>query len=144
MEDQTLKLRRKQYALSLESVVEHYNGVRVNETLVGKIRSSKMDEITYPNLSELRLSHSIERPKVYDKDNNEIPHSNNNFATWLETIQKEAKDIMNKNKFFEKEEKEYQERMKAKHQEEALKKKREFLEQYGLLPKVPQQLEVLV
>ena len=127
------ELRREYYAQSLRTVTQYYNGVRINETIVGKLRAARMDEIQEPNIENIRIEKSVPRPTVYDKL--EKKEKEISFIGWMELVRSEAKDVVNKNLLYEKEEKEYQEKIKIKMQEEALRKKKEFLSNYGLLTK---------
>ena len=132
------EIRKEQYVQSLKTITEHFNGVRVNETLLGRIRSAKMDDVYEVNNKNIKLQSSVPRPKVFttDKDGKQIEVSfDNNLFGWFDFIREEAKRVINKNKQYAEEEKKYQEELKTKHNEKALKEKREFLINYGLLPK---------
>jgi hypothetical protein len=127
------ELRKERYAESLKTVTEFYNGVRINETLVGKIRATRMDEVFHRNTDNIKIESSIPRPTVYDKE--EKVEKEITFLGWMELVRDEARAIINKNLSFDKQEKEYQENAKKKMQEEALERKRVFLTNYGLLTK---------
>ena len=116
---------QEQYRKSFDEITEHYNGVRVNQTLLGKIRSAKMDEITESSNIDIKVQSSVQRPKDFGTD----------VFAWLEDVKKQAKEIMNKNNQYAQEEKEYQEKLKQKVQEDALKRRKEFLIGYGVLSK---------
>ena len=116
---------QEQYRKSFDEITEHYNGVRVNKTLLGKIRSAKMDEITESSNIDIKLQSSVPRPKDFGTD----------IFAWLDDVKKQAKEIMNRNKQYAQEEKEYQEKLKQKVQEEALMRRKEFLISYGVLAK---------
>jgi len=116
---------QEQYYNSLDTITEHYNGVRINHTLLGKIRSAKMDEIIEVKTNTIKVHSFVPRPKDFGTD----------VFAWLDDVKKEAKNVMNKLNEFKKEEKEYQEQLKIKTQEDALKRRKEFLIEYGLLNK---------
>ena len=116
---------QEQYRKSFDEITEHYNGVRVNKTLLGKIRSAKMDEITESSNIDIKLQSSVPRPKDFGTD----------VFAWLDDVKKQAKEIMNRNNQYAQEEKEYQEKLKQKVQEEALMRRKEFLISYGVLAK---------
>jgi hypothetical protein len=125
------ELKQEQYILSLQTITEHYNGVRINETLVGRIKGMRMTEVDCvvsesdaPKVPTLR---SVPRPKTFGS----------NLMAWMDEVRQEAKAVINKNKQYEKEEKEFQEQLKTEKNNKALKERREFFVNYGLLPKVP-------
>lgn len=129
--------QNKEYVESLNKVVTHSNGVRVYEDLAAKIRSIRMNDIIVPpNLyaPKLQIQKSVPRPKRYDKDGKEIPFENNLFV-WRDEINKEAKELINKNREFEEQEKEYLEKVKREKQNKALEESRKFFQEYGVLPK---------
>jgi hypothetical protein len=125
------ELKREQYIKSLRTITEHYNGVRINETLVGRIKVMRMTEVDCivtesddePKFPTLR---SVPRPKTFG----------NNLMAWMDEVRKEAKDVINKNRQYEKEEKEFQEQIKTEKNNKALQERREFFINYGLLPKI--------
>lgn len=121
----TQELIEEQYRKNFDEITEHYNGVRVNQTLLGKIRSAKMDEITESTNTDIKLQSSVPRPKDFGTD----------LFAWLSDVRNEAKEVMNKLNKYRAEEKEYQEKLKQKVQEEALKRRKEFLIGYGVLAK---------
>jgi gas vesicle protein len=121
----TRDIIQEQYRKSFDEITEHYNGVRVNLTLLGKVRSAKMDEITESSNINIKVQSSIPRPKDFGTD----------VFAWLDDVKKQAKEIMNRNKQYAQEEKEYQEQLKTKMQEQALKKRHEFFVEYGVLAK---------
>ncbi len=125
----------EQYLKSLDEITQHYNGVRVNETLLGKIRAAKMDDITESEMlflkshnsvnQDIKLQSSVPRPKDYGT----------NIIAWITDVKNQAKEIMNKNNHYSKEEKEYEEQLRLIVQTEALQRRKEFLIQYGVLDK---------
>jgi len=121
----TKELIQEQYRKSFDEITEHYNGVRVNLTLLGKVRSAKMDEVCENKSINIKVRSSIPRPKDFGTD----------VFAWLDDVKKQAKEIMNRNKQYAQEEKEYQEQLKIKMQEEALRKRHEFFVEYGVLAK---------
>lgn len=100
--ESTKEVIQKQYEKSLDEITQHYNGVRVNQTLVGKIRSAKMDEITESSNINIKVQSSVPRPKDFGTD----------LFAWINDVRNEAKDVMNKLNKYRQEEKEYQERLK--------------------------------
>ncbi len=94
--------------------------------LSAELRMSEVDcsfdESTEPKIA---THSSVPRPKSFGTD----------LFAWLEEVRKEAKAVINKNIQYEKEEKEYQEKLKTENNEKALKERREFLVNYGLLSK---------
>jgi hypothetical protein len=129
---------QEHYINKIKTITEHYNGVRINETLVGKISvMKKMSDIFESNKDYLMISKSLPRPKIYTTDENGVKKEFffNNPSEWLIYIHKEYKDVIEKLKKYEDEEKERYEYLKNKMNEDALGKKREFLMEYGLLPK---------
>lgn len=116
---------QEQYRKNFDEITEHYNGVRVNQTLLGKIRSAKMDEITESSNIDIKVQSSVPRPKDFGTD----------LFAWINDVRNEAKDVMNKLNKYRQEEKEYQEKLKQKIQEDALKRRKEFLIGYGVLAK---------
>lgn len=127
-ENTELKLKRKQFLDSLKTVTEHYNGVRINETLAGRIKGIRMTELECgvsvddsPKIPTLR---SIPRPENYGT----------NLLAWMSAIRREAKAIINRNKKYEAQEKEYQEKIKVIKNKEVLEERRKFLINYGVLP----------
>ena len=121
----TQELIQEQYRKSFDEITEHYNGVRVNLTLLGKVRSAKMDEITESSNIDIKVQSSIPRPKDFGTD----------LFAWLNDVRNEAKEVMNKLNKYKEEEKEYQEKLKQKVQEDALKRRKEFFIEYGVLAK---------
>ena len=75
-----------------------------------------------PKIAILR---SIPRPENYGT----------NILAWMASIRREAKAIINRNKKYEAQEKEYQERIKVIKDKEVLEERRKFLINYGVLPK---------
>lgn len=128
-ESAELKLKRKQYSDSLKTVTEHYNGVRINETLAGRIKGIRMSEtecgVSIDDLPKIATLRSVPRPKYYGT----------NLLAWMASIRREAKTIINRNKNYEAQEKEYQERIKTIKDQELLEERRKFLINYGVLPK---------
>jgi hypothetical protein len=123
------ELKQEQYILSLQTITEHYNGVRINETLVGRIKGMRMTEVECsiiesdePKVATLR---SVPRPKSYGS----------NLFAWIAEVRQEAKEVINKNHQYEKQEKEYQEKLKAEITSKALEERRKFYVDFGLLPK---------
>jgi hypothetical protein len=131
------EIRLEQYVERLNSVTSHYNGVKTNDTLVGKISATRMDEINCTT-TEIKpvdyIEKSVPRPKVFNENNEEVKFDNNLFG-WMDLIRKEAKETMNKNHQMYEEERILQERIKAEKNEKALRERREFYVSYGLLPK---------
>jgi len=131
-------IMQEQYVNKTKCITEHYNGVRINEILVGKISvMKKMSDVFESNKDYLMISKSIPRPKIYTTDENGIKKEFffNNPSEWLIYIHQEYKDVVKKLKEYEDKEKERLENLKNKMQEDALMKRREFLIEYGLLPK---------
>jgi len=97
----------------------------------------KMSDVFESNKDYLMISKSIPRPKIYTTDENGIKKEFffNNPSEWLIYIHQEYKDVVKKLKEYEDKEKERLENLKNKMQEDALMKRREFLIEYGLLPK---------
>lgn len=120
-------LQREQYKLQLAQSIRHNNGVRVNETLVGKIREAKMNDGFIERPTKIAVQNSVERPMSFG----------DNVFDWLDYIRNEAKMLMNKNHQYEKQEKAYQERVKQEVQEKALANRRKFFVEYGVLSKQP-------
>jgi hypothetical protein len=130
--------RQAQYIKSINETTKHFNGIKMNDTLTGKIRSAKMDDFT-PNSStqKVLIQSSTERPKVFEitdgGEPKEIDLSKDLFA-WLGMIRKEAKEVMNKIHYYEEEEKQYLEiSSKEKHNKD-LEKSRTFFREFGVLP----------
>ncbi len=125
-----IELKREQYEKSLLTVTEHYNGIRINEMLVGKIKGVRMVETTCevsntdePKIKTLR---SVPRPQNFGTD----------LTAWMNEVRKEAKDIIALNKKYEKQEQEYQDKLKEEKNAELLEERRKFFVDYGLLPKI--------
>ena len=121
----TQEVIQEQYRKSFDEITEHYNGVRINHTLLGKIRSAKMDEITEIKTNSIKVHSFVPRPKDFGTD----------LFAWFEDIRNEAKEVMNKLHKYKEEEKQYQEKLKQKFKEEAVKKSHEFFVEYGVLAK---------
>ena len=123
------EIRLEEYKKSLMNITEHFNGVRINETLVGRIKGERMLEadciVVESDKPKFPTKSSTPRPKSYG----------NNLFAWIEEIRQDAKDVVNKNRQHEIAEKEYQEKIKTERNEVALKERREFFIGYGLLPK---------
>lgn len=119
------ELIQEQYLNGLENITEHYNGVRINQTLLGRIRSAKMDEIPESKILTIKSHSFVPRPKDFGT----------NLFAWLEEIREEAKEVMNKLNRYKKEEEEYQERIKQESNKRAIKKQHEFFVEYGVLNK---------
>lgn len=129
---------QEQYLNKTNCITEHYNGVRINEVLVGKISViKKMSDVFESNKDYLMISKSIPRPKIYKTDESGIKKEFvfSNPSEWLTYIHEEYKSVVEKLKKYEEQEKQRQEYLKNKHQEEALMKKREFFIEYGVLKK---------
>lgn len=129
-------LKQEQYVERLKTVTEHYNGIRINEVLVGQISViKKMSNVFESNKEYLMLSKTVPRPKVFvdgeDGQKKEIAFKTP--SEWLNHIHEEYKNVVNKIRKYAEEEKEYQESLRNKMIEETLKKKREFLIGYGVL-----------
>lgn len=121
----TQELIQEQYRKNFDEITEHYNGVRINHTLLGKIRSAKMDEITEINNNSIKVHSFVPRPVDFGTD----------VFAWLSAVKNEAKEVMNKLHKYKEEEKKYQEQLKQKFKEEATKKSHEFFVEYGVLAK---------
>lgn len=119
------KERHEQFVKSRDEITSHFNGVRINETLVGKIRSAKMDECRVDSSKQVKVLKTVERPMNFG----------DNLFEWLNHVRSEAKETMNKNHKLEKQEKEYIELKKKQAQKETAEKRREFFRNYGVLPK---------
>jgi len=119
------KERQEQFVKSRDEITTHFNGVRINETLVGKIRSAKMDDCKKESTVKVKVLKTVERPMNFG----------DNLFEWLNHVRLEAKETMNKNHKSEKEEKEYIELKKKQAQAESTEKRREFFRNYGVLPK---------
>jgi|ERR1035437_1178736 hypothetical protein len=119
------ELIQEQYLNNLENITEHYNGVRINQTLLGRIRSAKMDETTESKILTIKTHSSVPRPKDFGTD----------LFAWLDEIKKEAKEVMNKLNRYKKEEEEYQERIKQEMNKKAIEKQHKFFVEYGVLNK---------
>lgn len=130
---------QEHYIKKLSSVTEYYSGVRINETLLGKILAiKKMSDVFDTNKEYLMLSKSLPRPKTYITDTNgqekEVV-----FATteeWLNYIHEEHKKVVNKLQEYKEQEQEYQEKLKEEKNAKLLEERRKFYIDYGLLPKV--------
>lgn len=121
------ELRHEQYVSTLNSVSSHYTGVKINDTLVGKISGTRMDDIISTAVENKPVDgvKTTPRPKAY----------NMNMFEWLADIRKEAKNTMNQNHANEKIEKEQRERLLQIKQQKAIKETREFYVNYGVLSK---------
>lgn len=131
--------KQEQYVEQIKTITEYYNGIRINDTLLGKvIAMKKMSDVFDTNKEYLQLSKSVPRPKtiIVDEQGNEKEIKFKDHTEWLSHIQKEYKEVVQKLQQYEAEEKEREEQLKAEMQEKALKVKRDFLIEYGLLPKV--------
>jgi len=117
--------QREQYQLQLAKITTHYNGVRINETLVGKIQAARMDECIPEKQTKIAVERSVERPMTFGDD----------VFGWLNHVRDEAKALMNKNHRYDKEEKEYLERIKKESQQKSIEQSRKFFVEYGVLPK---------
>jgi len=121
----TQELIQEQYRKNFDEITEHYNGVRINHTLLGRIQSAKMNEVIDIKTNPIKVHSFVPRPKDFGTD----------VFAWLNSIKEEAKEIMNRNKQYAQEEKEYQEKLKQKVQEEAINKSHKFFVEYGVLAK---------
>ena len=120
---------KDQYTKSLDEITEHFNGVKINETLVGRIRGMRMtekdcivsesDEPKFPTMS------SVPRPKSFG----------NNLFAWIQDVRDEAKLSLNKNREYEQKDKERAEQLKAESNRKALEERRKFYVDFGLLSK---------
>ena len=123
------ELKQEQYVKSISVITEHFNGVRINETLVGRIKGMRMTEVDC-------VIEESDEPKFPTKSSVPRPKSfGNNLFAWIDEVRQEAKEVMNKLHKYEKEEKEYQERIKSEKTSKALQERRKFFVDYGLLPK---------
>jgi len=135
----TEDIKQEQYVEKIKTTTEYYNGIRINETLLGRIIAlKKMSDVFDTNKEYLMISKSLPRPKTFIVDENGMEQEVvfKDPTDWLINIQKEYKEVVQKLQKYEEEEREREEQLKAEFQEQALKTKREFLIEYGLLPKV--------
>lgn len=125
-----IALKREKHEASLRSVTETYNGVKINETLMTRVKCSRMADIDCylkeTDVSKYSVKTTAPRPNTFE----------NNLFSWIESVKAEAKLAKIRNAEKEKEERENYEKLKSKKQQEALEQRREFYINYGLLPKV--------
>jgi len=117
--------RREQYVKMMSKTKVHFNGVRVNEELVGKILSAKSDEVITESSYKVPVQSSVDRPMSFG----------NNVFAWLDYIRQEAKDIMNKNHSYEKNEKDTEHKAALENDTKILTQRRKFFQDFGVLPK---------
>ena len=125
-----IELKRELYEKSLLTVTEHYNGIRINETLIGRIKGSRMTEmdcdISEEKEPKIKVLRSVPRPEDFGSD----------LSTWMAEVRNQAKEITKLNKKYEKQEQEYQDKLKEEKNAKLLEERRKFYVNYGLLPKI--------
>ena len=111
------------------TIVQHSNGVRINETLLGRIMGARNNGMVFDYEWELRYTRTektIERPMDFGND----------IVGWFNYIRAEAKAVMNKIHAEEQEEKEYQKTLLKEKEQKFLEDKRKFYRDNGMLPAI--------
>jgi hypothetical protein len=78
---------RQQYLLEFNTMTTYTNGVRINETLVGRLHSYR-ETIQEESKCKVRVQSSTERPVDFGND----------IGAWLEAIRLEALKLIRGNK----------------------------------------------
>ena len=81
------ELRRQNYQRQFEQSTVFFNGVRVNDVLVGRVRAAKADEVTIDDIKKVKIQSTIQRPINFPS-----------FFDWFNHIRTEAKALINKNR----------------------------------------------
>lgn len=131
--------RHDQYIDAVVNTTEHYNGVRMNDKLVGKMHGIRLTELECPTetAKELAIEKTVPRPKMFKIiEGKEVEYSfGNDIIAWSNALKEEAKAVIAKNQQYANEEKEYIEKVKSERNAKALEERRKFFQEYGLLPK---------
>lgn len=86
-EKREVEIRRQNYQRQLEQSTVFFNGVRVNDALVGRVRAAKADEVTIDDIKKVKVQSTIQRPINFPS-----------FFDWFNHIRTEAKALINKNR----------------------------------------------
>lgn len=86
-EQKEVEIRRQKYQREVEQSTIYFNGVRVNDALVGRLRASKDDEVVKDDIKKIKVQSTIQRPKNFPS-----------FFDWFEYVRTEARSLLNKNK----------------------------------------------